>query len=75
MARRGVTRPDAVLKLQALYPAIDVDLAEDALKGSAILFSKAQIDDIFSKEALAAGDLVPAGIGPKPRTRTVSGRQ
>lgn len=55
MARRGVTRPDAVLKLQALYPAIDVDLAEEALKGSAILFSKAQIDDIFSKEALAAG--------------------
>ncbi|UKA55490.1 hypothetical protein LFT45_06090 [Arthrobacter sp. FW305-BF8] len=55
MAKRGVTRPDAVLKLQALYPAIDVDLAEDALRGSAILFSKAQIDDIFSKEALAAG--------------------
>lgn len=55
MARRGVTRPDSVLKLQALYPAIDVDLAEEALKGSAILFSKAQIDDIFSKEALAAG--------------------
>jgi hypothetical protein len=55
MARRGVTRPDAVLKLQALYPAVDVDLAEDALRGSAILFSKAQIDDIFSREALAAG--------------------
>lgn len=55
MAKRGVTRPDAVLKLQALYPAVDVDLAEEALKGSAILFSKAQIDDIFSQEALAAG--------------------
>ncbi|MET4589797.1 sigma factor-like helix-turn-helix DNA-binding protein [Arthrobacter sp. 754] len=55
MAKRGVTRPDAVLKLQALFPTIDVDLAEDALKESAILFSKAQIDDIFSKEALAAG--------------------
>ncbi|MDQ0076807.1 sigma factor-like helix-turn-helix DNA-binding protein [Arthrobacter oryzae] len=55
MAKRGVTRPDAVLKLQALYPAIDVDLAEEALKGSPILFSKAQVDDIFSQEALAAG--------------------
>lgn len=54
MAKRGVTRPDAVLKLQALYPAIDVDLAEEALKGSPIVFSKAQSDDIFSKEALAA---------------------
>ena len=55
MAKRGVTRPDTVLKLQALYPAIDVDLAEEALKGSPILFSKAQVDDIFSQEALAAG--------------------
>ncbi|MDQ0665405.1 hypothetical protein QFZ35_003903 [Arthrobacter ulcerisalmonis] len=55
MAKRGVTRSDAVLKLQALYPAIDVDLAEEALKGSPILFSKAQVDDIFSQEALAAG--------------------
>jgi Sigma-70, region 4 len=55
MAKRGVTRPDVVLKLQALYPAIDVDLADDALRGSGIVFSKAQIDDIFSKEALAAG--------------------
>ncbi|MDQ0617349.1 sigma factor-like helix-turn-helix DNA-binding protein [Arthrobacter globiformis] len=54
MAKRGVTRPDAVLKLQALYPGIDVDLAEEALKGSNIVFSKAQADDIFSKEALAA---------------------
>lgn len=55
MAKRGVTRPDAVLKLQALYPAIDVDLAEESLRGSTIIFSKAQMDDIFSKEALAAG--------------------
>jgi hypothetical protein len=55
MAKRGVTRPDTVLKLQALFPTIDVDLAEDALRGSAILFSKAQVDDIFSQEALAAG--------------------
>lgn len=54
MAKRGVTRPDAVLKLQALYPAIDVELAEEALKGSIIVFSKAQADEIFSKEALAA---------------------
>ncbi|MGX5716303.1 hypothetical protein [Arthrobacter sp. MAHUQ-56] len=55
MAKRGVTRPDAVLKLQALYPAIDVDLAEEALRTSDIVFSKSQPDDIFSKEAVAAG--------------------
>ena len=55
MAKHGVTRPDAVLKLQALYPAIDVDLAEEALRTSAIVFSKSQPDDIFSKEAVAAG--------------------
>ena len=55
MAKRGVTRADAVLKLQALYPAIDVDLTEDALRESGILFDKSQIDDIFSKEAVAAG--------------------
>lgn len=55
MAKRGVTRPDAVLKLQALYPGIDVELAEEALRESSIVFDKSQIDDIFSKEAVAAG--------------------
>ncbi len=55
MAKRGVTRPDAVLKLQALYPAIDVDLAEDVLRESSIVFDKTRSDDIFSKEVVAAG--------------------
>lgn len=55
MAKRGVTRRDAVLKLQAIYPAIDVEVAEDALRESSIVFDKSQIDDIFSNEAVAAG--------------------
>jgi hypothetical protein len=55
LAKRGITRPDTVLKLQALYPAIDADLAEDVLRESSIVFDKSQIDDIFSKEAVAAG--------------------
>lgn len=55
MAKRGVTRPDAVLKLQALYPAVDVDLAEDVLRESGIVFDKYQAEDIFSKEVIAAG--------------------
>ncbi|MEV5053668.1 sigma factor-like helix-turn-helix DNA-binding protein [Arthrobacter sp. LAR12-1-1.1] len=70
MAKRGVSRPDVVRKLQALYPAIDVDLAEDALRESDIVFDKRQIDDIFSREAVAAGvwyllgsDL---GLAPNP---------
>lgn len=55
MAKRGVTRTDAVLKLQALYPGVDVDLAEDALKSSTIVFDKYQAEDIFSKEVIATG--------------------
>ena len=55
MARRGVTRPDAIDKLKALFPAMDAELAEDALRTSSIVFDKAQMEDIFSKEVLAAG--------------------
>lgn len=55
LARKGDSRPDAILKLQALYPEIDVDLAEAVLRDSNIVFDKIQIDDIFSKEAVAAG--------------------
>jgi hypothetical protein len=68
MAKRGVTRADAVLKLQALYPTIDVELAEEALKSSTIVFDKYQAEDIFSKEALAAGlwYLLGAELGLAP---------
>lgn len=76
MAKRGVTRADAVLKLQALYPAIDVDLAEDALKSSPTVFDKSHAEDIFSKEALAAGVwyLLGAelGLAPAPEWAAVN---
>ncbi|WP_458107208.1 hypothetical protein M1D51_16110 [Arthrobacter sp. R3-55] len=55
MARRGVTKPDAIDKLKALFPAMDAELAEDALRTSSIVFDKSQMEDIFSKEAVAAG--------------------
>ena len=55
VARKGVSRPDVISKLHALYPTLDVDLAEDALRESNIVFDKIQIDDIFSKEAVTAG--------------------
>ncbi|WP_186760754.1 sigma factor-like helix-turn-helix DNA-binding protein [Arthrobacter alpinus] len=68
MARKGVVRSDVILKLQALYPAVDVDLAEDALRESSIVFDKVQVDDIFSKEAVAAGVwyLFGADLGLSP---------
>lgn len=76
MAKRGVTRVDAVLKLQALYPGIDVDLAEDALKSSKTVFDKSHAEDIFSKEALAAGVwyLLGAelGLAPAPEWAAVN---
>ncbi|WP_364308193.1 sigma factor-like helix-turn-helix DNA-binding protein [Paenarthrobacter nitroguajacolicus] len=55
MAKRGVTRPEAIDKLKALFPMMDAELAEDALRTSSIVFDKSQMDDIFSKEVLAAG--------------------
>lgn len=55
MAAQGVTRAEAVLKLRALYPDIEPEVAEDALKYSEITFDKSQVDDIFSKEAITAG--------------------
>lgn len=55
VARKGVSRPDAISKLHALYPTLDVNLADDALRESNIVFDKIQIDDIFSKEAVTAG--------------------
>lgn len=55
MARRGVTRPDAIDKLKALFPTVDSELAGDALRTSSIVFDKSQMEDIFSKEVLAAG--------------------
>ncbi|MGP0223586.1 sigma factor-like helix-turn-helix DNA-binding protein [Paenarthrobacter sp. NCHU4564] len=55
IANRGVTRPDAIERLKALFPAMDAELAEDALRTSTIVFDKSLMEDIFSKEALAAG--------------------
>lgn len=68
MARKGVVRSDVILKLKALYPTVDVDLAEDALRESSIVFDKVQVDDIFSKEAVAAGVwyLLGADLGLSP---------
>lgn len=55
MARRGCTRVDAINRLESLYPGINRELAEEALRSSDIVFDSSQTDDIFSKEAVAAG--------------------
>ncbi len=55
MARQGVTRADAVVRLKYLYPSVDIDIAEDALKSSSIVFDKSHPEDIFSNEVLTAG--------------------
>ncbi|MGO4490475.1 ADP-ribosylglycohydrolase family protein [Arthrobacter sp. 2YAF22_2] len=55
IAKRGATRADTITKLLALYPQLDPDLAEDALKNSPIVFDHVQGDQIFSDAALEAG--------------------
>lgn len=54
IAKTGTPRQQAISKLKALFPEIDEELAEDALRGSKILFDKNSADEIFSKEAVAA---------------------
>ncbi|WP_026556445.1 sigma factor-like helix-turn-helix DNA-binding protein [Arthrobacter sp. 35W] len=55
LANRGITRSDAIVKLKTVFPTIDVDLADDALRDSKIVFDKAPSEEIFSAEAIAAG--------------------
>lgn len=55
IAATGATRPEAIERLRSVYPAIDADVAEEALKESDIVFDKQDADNIFSDEAIAAG--------------------
>lgn len=55
LAHEGFTRPEAISRIKVLYPDIDVDVAEDALKVSGILFDQNNDVDIFSNVALEAG--------------------
>ncbi|MFB8146639.1 sigma factor-like helix-turn-helix DNA-binding protein [Microbacterium sp. NPDC056003] len=55
LAHEGFTRPEAISRIKVLYPDIDVDVAEDALKASGILFDQNNDVDIFSNVALEAG--------------------
>ncbi|MDQ0260448.1 hypothetical protein J2W20_002352 [Sinomonas atrocyanea] len=55
IAATGATRPEAIERLQSVYPTIDADVADEALKESDIVFDKQDSDNIFSDEAIAAG--------------------
>lgn len=55
LAHQGFTRPTTITRIKTLFPSIDTDLAEDALKGSDIVFDQDNSTDIFSNVALEAG--------------------
>lgn len=55
IAATGSPRPDAVLRIQSLFPAIDAELADESLRESTIVFDKYVAENIFSDEAIAAG--------------------
>ncbi|WP_434810127.1 sigma factor-like helix-turn-helix DNA-binding protein [Microbacterium sp. bgisy189] len=55
LAHQGFTRTESISRLAVLFPAMDVDLAEDALRESDIVFDQNNDADIFSNVALEAG--------------------
>jgi hypothetical protein len=68
LAHQGFTRPEAISRMKVLYPGIDIDVAEDALKASGIRFDQNSDADIFSNVALEAGVwfLLGSELGLKP---------
>lgn len=55
LAHHGFTRAETICRLAVLYPAMDVVVADDALKASGIVFDQNNDVDIFSNVALEAG--------------------
>ncbi|MFG6491268.1 sigma factor-like helix-turn-helix DNA-binding protein [Microbacterium sp. P03] len=55
LAHQGFTRPATIARIKTLFPSINTDLAEDALKGSDIVFDQDNSTDTFSNIALEAG--------------------
>ncbi|UUT36405.1 hypothetical protein [Microbacterium elymi] len=55
LANQGLTRAETISRLAVLYPAMDVVVADDALKASGIVFDQNNDVDIFSNVALEAG--------------------
>ncbi|MDF2695181.1 MAG: hypothetical protein K0S65_3564 [Labilithrix sp.] len=55
LAHQGFTRAETISRLAVIYPAMDVVVADDALKGADIVFDQNNDVDIFSNVALEAG--------------------
>ncbi len=55
LAHQGFTRAETISRLAVLFPAMDVVVADDALKASGIVFDQNNDVDIFSNVALEAG--------------------
>ncbi|WP_431796043.1 sigma factor-like helix-turn-helix DNA-binding protein [Microbacterium enclense] len=55
LSHQGFTRPEVIARLALLYPAIDLELAEESLRESPIVFDQANQAATFSDAALQAG--------------------
>ncbi|GAA2535820.1 hypothetical protein GCM10009860_15330 [Microbacterium mitrae] len=55
LAHQGFTRAETVSRISVLYPSIDVDVADEALRASNIVFDQNNDTDVFSNVALEAG--------------------
>lgn len=74
MAARGISRDEAVNRLRALNPDVDVDLAHEALRGSDLVFDRS-VEEIFSNGAMEAAIwyLIGAdrGLTPDPEYASI----
>lgn len=55
LAHQEFTRAETISRLAVLFPSVDIDLAEDALRESDIVFDQNNDADAFSNVALEAG--------------------
>ncbi|MCJ1708534.1 sigma factor-like helix-turn-helix DNA-binding protein [Microbacterium sp. VKM Ac-2923] len=55
LSHQGFTRPEVIARLALLYPAINLELAEESLRESTIVFDQANQAATFSDAALQAG--------------------
>lgn len=55
MAKKGASRPEVVTTLGIVYPSMDLEFADEALRESGIVFDQQETANHFSDEALAAG--------------------
>lgn len=68
LADGGATRPRVVERIRALFPEVDAELLDDALRESDIAFDRNVVDNIFPTPALIAGVwfLVGSDLSLKP---------